>query len=99
MQPALALVPMPLWVDQAAPGDPRRIARLRFLLDLCALYGTPDGRMTTLSMRCGFSPSAIGKAKHLGAVSPEMAIEIERCLGRGWITREVLLPEMFKAEG
>ncbi len=98
MTPALTLLPEPIWVERAAVGEPRRIARLRWLLDLCALYGSIDGKMTTLSLRCGFSSSAIGKAKHLGALSPEMAIEIERCLGRAFITRDVLLPELFKIE-
>ncbi len=95
MSPAISAIPEPLWLQQMPVGDPRRKARLAWLLDLCALYASEDGRMTTLSTRCGFSSSAIGKAKHLGAISPEMAIEIERCLGRAWITREVLLPELF----
>lgn len=95
MTPAISSVPEPMWLQQMPPGDSRRKARLAWLLDLCALYWSKDGRMTTLSADCGFSTSAIGKAKHLGSISPEMAIEIERKMGRGWITREVLLPELF----
>lgn len=99
MPPAISLIQEPLWLQQTPPGEPRRKARLGWLLDLCTLYASEKGGLAALSTRCGFSSSAIGKAKHLGVISPEMAIEIEKCLGRAWITREVLLPELFSVEG
>lgn len=99
MTPALSLIQEPLWLQQMAVGEPRKVARLKWLLDLCALYATEDGKMTDLSLMCGFSSSAIGKARYVGAISPDMAIRIEQCLGRAWITREVLLPELFSIEG
>lgn len=99
MPPAISLIQEPMWLQKTAPGDPYRKARLRWLLDLCALYYSEEGRMTDLSKGCGLSSSAIGKAKHLGVISPEMAICIEKLLGRAWVTREVLLPELFSVEG
>lgn len=99
MPPAISLIQEPMWLQKTPPGDPRKKARLRWLLDLCALYYSEGGRMTDLSVGCGLSSSAIGKAKHLGVISPEMAICIEKHLGRAWITREVLLPELFSVEG
>lgn len=98
MQPALSLIQEPLWLEQTPPGEPRRKARLRWMLDLCALYYSPEGRMTDLSLACDLSSSAIGKAKHLGVISPEMAICLEKLLGRAWVTREILLPELFSVE-
>lgn len=99
MTPALSTLEEPMWLQDKAPGRPKQKARLAWLLDLCALYASPDGSLKTLSIMCGFSSSAIGKARHLGTISPEMAIEIEKKLGRAWITREVLLPELFSIEG
>lgn len=98
MQPAIALIHEPLWLEQTPIGEPRRKARLRWLLDLCALYYSEGGRMTELSLACNLSASAIGKARHLGVISPEMAICIEKLLGRAWVTREILLPELFSVE-
>ena len=90
----ISALPEPTWLA-GLTGEAQRRARLGWMLDLCALYGSPDGKMVTFSILCQYAPSAIGKAKHLGQMSPELANKIESYLGRDIITREALCPEIF----
>lgn len=91
---AISDLPKPQWLIDA-PEEERASWQLGWLLDMCAAYAHKSGKMTALSEFCGFSPSAIGKAKHLGVISPEMAVQIESRLGRDVITREALCPKIF----
>lgn len=89
--------PEPRWLADL-PEDDRPAARLRWILEIAASYATPEGTMTALSLLCDKSDSTIGKAKHLGQLSPRLAIKIEQVLGRDIMPREALCPEIFSVE-
>ncbi|WLJ71108.1 hypothetical protein [Sphingomonas phage Carli] len=95
---AAPLYPEPSWLH-TIPEEERGSARLRWVLEIAAAYATAEGTMTALSVLCGMDQSTIGKAKHLGQLSPRLAIKIENVLGRDIMPREMLCPEFFVVEG
>lgn len=86
--------PTPGW-HESLPADERERASARLLLDLAAIYATPQGTSSALARRLGLSTTAILQARKRGKVSPELAVSIEGLLGRGQFPRELFRPDLF----
>ena len=90
---------MPAWLE--AVEDDRQLAeRTRFLLRLAALYIDPEGRLSELSRRCGLAENTLATiSKRQDRVSPEIAISVEKAVGREVMPRELLRPDLFNTQG
>lgn len=86
--------PMPAW-HRALPAEDRAKAEARVLLDLAAIYATPEGTASALARSLGLSPTAILQARTRGKVSPELAVRLETRLGRDFFPRELFRPDLF----
>jgi hypothetical protein len=88
-------LPMPDWLNRV-PRNRRLRARVRFLLRLAALYASERGTLTDLSQKCGFHPHSLScTASARDRISPEAARLIESEVGRQFVTREMLAPEVY----
>jgi hypothetical protein len=89
--------PVPSWLE-SLPEEERSKALSMFYVRLAALYASEDGQLKVLSQRIGWSESAVSKAVFARQVSPKMAVEIEKTLGRNLFPRELLRPDIFQIE-
>lgn len=85
------LWPLPAWISQLPEKD-REAARVRFVLNLAASYATEAGTLTALSERLGRSSGYLNVARVRGSITPEVAVELERQLGRERFPRELFNP-------
>lgn len=88
-------ITLPKWLDDL-PEAERPAARTKFLLKYCALYATENGSLQDLSEALGYSRRTILQTSGgFEALNTNIALRIEKLLGREVITRELLLPEIF----
>lgn len=88
-------ISLPQWIN-ALPEAERPAARTKFLLKTCSLYATQDGRIQDLSRALGYSPRTLFQmSAGYEVMNPNVAIALEKLLGRDVVTREILLPELF----
>jgi hypothetical protein len=87
--------PSPKWLDGITDDSEREAARHRLLLGLACLFHSPDGRTADLAFVLDMTPNAFSLMKARGRVSPEIAIDIERILGREHFPRELFHPALY----
>ena len=88
-------IPMPAWLDEL-PDDEKPAARAKFLLKVCALYATPEGKLLDLSTALGYSHRTLHQLTATKSpMNVNVAVALEKLLGREVITREIALPELF----
>lgn len=88
-------VPTPAWVMRHETPESVDRAKLAFLLRLAALYHNPTGSVAELSEACGFSNSALHMALKRDRITAEVAVAIERVVGRELFPREMLRSDLF----
>lgn len=84
----------PTWVepDNEIMGDQERAhRRLRFLINLAAIYATERASISALAVACGTESAHIHAAMREGHLSPKMAAKIEKLCGREIVQREWLI--------
>jgi hypothetical protein len=84
---------MPSWLEDL-PEDERDAAKARFLVRLCALYDNPASSIGNLSEALGYQRNSLITITK-GGISPNVALALERRLGREIAPREVLNPAYF----
>lgn len=87
--------PEPRWLAEIDPQD-RAAAEVKFYLALAAAYCTEKGSVEGLGRACTGSASRVRVSRKRGSVSPKLAIEIERQLGRELFPRELFRPDLFE---
>lgn len=87
--------PLPKYLESLG-DDESKAARCRFLIRLCALHYSPEGRINALSERLGLSSNSLAQ---LTSISPELAVKLEEVLGRDHFPRELFRPDMFTVAG
>lgn len=80
--------PEPAWIAEL-PREERDRAKVRHYLNLAAAYHNDSASLTKLSLALGFSKAGLNVARQRGRVSPPVAVEIERKLGRDHFPREL----------
>ena len=89
-------VPTPAWVMPHETPESVDRAKLAFLLRLAALYHNGTGSLSELSLGLGMSDSVLHMAIKRGSnVTGEVAVAIERTLGRDLFPRELFRPDLF----
>lgn len=86
--------PIPVWVAEL-PDVERKSAETRYLLGVAANYCCDRGNISRLARTLGTSVQSIHSAIDRGQVSAEMAISIEKVLGRKHFPRELFRPDLF----
>jgi hypothetical protein len=86
--------PTPVW-HESVPAEEKPAASIRLLLSLAAVYASEEGTASALADRLGIGKNAILKARSRGAVSAEMAVQLESLLGRDLFPRELFRPDIF----
>lgn len=90
---------MPTWLE-TVEIDRQPAETTRFLLKLAALYVDPEGRLSELSRACGLAENTLATiSKRQDRVSPEIAILVEKAVGRDVMPRELLRPDLFTVQG
>ncbi len=91
--------PEPAWIA-ACPYSEREGARLRFYIALAGLYANPQGSLTKMSTEMGLNTHAVANARSRQVMGSDMAVRIEKLLGRELFPWEMFLPELvLKLEG
>lgn len=89
---------LPAWIANMKSEADRDRARLRFYVRLAAIYASPAGTLSNLSIVCGLNPRALSTytAPNSGRrrISPVVAKRIEAACG-GIVTRAQIHPEAF----
>lgn len=85
-------LPLPAYVVEITDENDRQAAEAQFRLRLAALFLTRGGKLAPLAKSCGLHEKAISA---LTNVSPELAIKIEKVLGRELFPREFFRPDLF----
>lgn len=88
-------LPLPKYLE-SLEGDELKSARCRFLIRLCALHYSSEGRVNVLSERLGLNPNSLSQATN---ITPELAVKIEELLGREHFPRELFRPDVFEVSG
>ena len=86
--------PMPEW-HESLPADEQAKAETRVLLDLAAIYATPEGTCSALARRLGYGHTALTQARRRGKIGPELCVKLESLLGREHFPRELFRPDLF----
>lgn len=90
---------MPAWLEAVEP-DRQPAEKTRFLLKIAALYVDPEGRLSELSRVCGLAENTLATvSKRQDKLSPEIAILVEKAVGREILPRELLRPDLFSVQG
>ena len=89
--------PMPSWLADL-PDVERERARVRFLLCLASIYLQDKGTPADLSTALGLNPNQVNVMKTRGIVSGEIAVAVEKLLGRDLFPRELFRPDLFLIE-
>lgn len=87
--------PSPKWLDGITDDSKREEARHRLLLGLACLFHSPEGKTGDLAEALGMTANNLSLIKTRGRVSPEIAIDIERILGREHFPRELFHPALY----
>lgn len=87
--------PSPKWLDGITDDSEREAARHRYLLNLACVFHSKDARTSDLADALGVTANNLSIIKARGRVSPEMAIDIERILGRDHFPRELFNPALY----
>lgn len=87
--------PTPVWLDEIADPADREHAKTRFFLSLAALYAHESGNAKPASQQFGFNGAQIAVARCRGVITADMAIAMERKLGRDLFPRELFRPDLF----
>ena len=88
-------LPEPEWLGRITDPAERDQARVRFYVALAAVYATEQCNVKGLAEAIGCTPNALSVAKSRGVITPEMAIAIEREVGRPRFARELFRPDLF----
>lgn len=89
----------PAWVTSAESDVERDRLRSRYLLNLAAAAFSPSGHLTALSTAIGLDRATLSAYAARGSRVPvEVAIKIERAVGREFVTREAFRPDIFGEE-
>ena len=88
------LWPVPSWVSDL-PDVERDSARTRYLLGLAAAYLCERGNLSKLARALNCPIATLHSAVDRGQISGELAVTIERALGRRHFPRELLRPDLF----
>lgn len=88
-------VPTPAWVMRHDTPESVDRAKLAFLLRLAALYHNATGSLTELSLALGMSDSVLHMAMKRGQITAEVAVAIEKAIGRQHFPRELFRPDLF----
>lgn len=86
--------PTPDWLADL-PDDERHLAFIRYMLCVAVAFSGDKATPATLSRSLGLSDGAVNIMKHRGQVSPEIAVALERLLGRVNFPREMFRPDLF----
>lgn len=86
--------PEPAWLADL-PAEEREAACLRFTLGLASLYASPEMQDQELSRKLGHHEAFIGGLKFRGKITAEVAVKIERLLGRELFPRSLFRPDLF----
>jgi hypothetical protein len=82
----------PAHVLEITDESERRKAETRFILKLAALYYSPRGGVAPLAESCGYHDKAFSSLENITA---ELAVKLERHLGRELFPREFFRPDLF----
>lgn len=88
-------LPAPHWVTDTQSPKEFDHAQLRFYLRLAALYHNPKGSMCLLSRAIGLSEPALVMIHKRGNMTGEVAVGIEKAVGRALFPRELFRPDLF----
>ncbi len=91
-------IQLPTWLE-TVEEDRQATEKTRFYLKIAALYVSPDGRLSDLSKACGLQENTLATVSQRGPLSPEIAIVIEKTVGRDIIPRHLLRPDLFEIPG
>jgi hypothetical protein len=80
--------PEPAWIAEL-PEEDRGLARVRYYLNLAAIWHSESGLLTSLSQALDLNKAHLNVARKRGKVSPELAVRIESALGREHFPREL----------
>lgn len=74
----------PKWCElpEGQSDQERAVKRLRFLLNRLAILTVPECTYYAFAQHCGISKSRLHRAMRAGACTADMAMQIERTLGR-----------------
>lgn len=86
--------PLPSWLADL-PEKERDDAYNFFLLELVRIYSGPRATAREFSLRLGYSEHVVYNMKKVGTISPEMAMSIEKLMGRELFPRELFRPDYF----
>lgn len=92
-------LPVPNWLNQLSVNrvDDVRL-RNRYLVRSSALFHSSSGQLEPLASDLGIAYSTLAGlyGTNSGVITPGMAIRLETLLGRNFITREMIRPDIFK---
>jgi hypothetical protein len=88
-------VPLPGYISETTEEIARRKAETQFRLRLAALFLSKNGTLMQLAKTCGLHEKSLSA---LTDISPELAIKIEKALGRDLFPREYFRPDLFVVE-
>ncbi len=89
--------PIPSWLAET-PDIDRPKANIRFLLSLAEVYCQHRGNAKQLAEVCGIERSTLYGARERGSVTADMALRIEKALGRDLFPWENFLPHLSDSE-
>lgn len=81
---------LPQWVKDIPDRKERRVAELRFYVNLAAAHATYESTIRELAKLLGCSTEVIHKSIRLGDMSQGLAARIERLVGRDVVQCEKL---------
>jgi hypothetical protein len=87
---------LPRWIDSLS-GQERAAATQRFFLRTAALHASESGTLRELASALGRSKNALTRyvADDAELIPVELAIDLERLVGRDTLPREALRPDIF----
>jgi hypothetical protein len=91
-------IAIPKWVNDK-PANERQFARQRLLINIAAAYATEEGTIRAMCKALGRQKSYF--ARYISYTNPiiitaEIAVEVERLIGKDAVPREELAPHIFK---
>lgn len=87
--------PEPAWLDGIADPIEKEQELHRLLLGLARLFHSREGTSIKLADTLGVTPNALAQYRIKGKVPPDMAVAIERALGKELLPRVLFHPDLF----
>lgn len=84
--------PLPEHITSIKDDGEQEKARVRFVIQVAALYFSPGGAVSTLSKALGRHPSSLGNCISIGGPS---AIALETTVNHPLFPKEVFAPTVF----